>query len=95
MLGSLSGTRCIGKNGEAEQSGQNDDERHEHLERRADDRRHFRGAQILGGQHPLHDEKVGRPVAHGQDRAEAENDAGPVHAHGVVTGLPITRHMWV
>ena len=46
--------------------------------------RHARGAQVVGGEHALHDEEVRGPVAEADDEAEAEDDAGPVDAHGVV-----------
>ena len=73
-----------GKHREAEQAGQNHDERHAHLEGRADDGRQFRGAQILGGDDALHHQEVGGPVAHGNHRAQSEHDADPVDAHRVV-----------
>ena len=72
------------EHGEGEQAGDDDDEGHRHLEGGADDRSHLGGAQVVGAEHALDDEEVGGPVAEADDEAEAEDDAGPVHAHGVV-----------
>ncbi len=44
----------------------------------------LRGAQVFGGEHALDDEEIGGPVAEADDAAEAEDDAGPVDAHGIV-----------
>ena len=41
-------------------------------------------AQILGGEHALHDQEIGGPVAERNNAAEAEDDARPVDAHGIV-----------
>ncbi len=68
----------------AMQAGQDDDERHGHLERRADDRGHLGRAQVVGAEHALDDEEVGGPVAEADDGAEAEDNADPVDAHRVV-----------
>ena len=75
-----------GKNGERQQTGKNHDERNKHFEGRAYDGSHFCGAHILGGQDALDNEEIGSPVAHGDDGAETEDDAGPVNAHGIVVG---------
>src|SRR5579883_979428 len=74
----------LGQNGEAEQAGKDDDERHAHLESGADDGSHFGTAQIAGREHALDDEKVRGPVTKRDDEAEAEDDAGPMNAHGIV-----------
>ena len=70
---------------QTQQSGQDDNERDRHLEIRADDRRHFRRTYIFGGKHALNNEKVGRPISHGLDRAQAKHNADPVNAHGIVS----------
>ena len=70
--------------GECDQTWNDDDERHGHLEKRTDDGGEFRRSQIFRGKNTLHDEEVGGPVAEADDEAEAEDDAGPVHAHGVI-----------
>ena len=69
---------------QAQQARQDDDERDHHLERRADDRRHLGRPQVLGREHPLNDQEVGRPVAERDHPAQAEDDARPVDAHRVV-----------
>ena len=70
----------------ARASRKNHDERNKHFEGSAYDGSHFSGAHILGGQDALDNEEVRGPVAHGDDGAEAEDDAGPVNAHGIVLG---------
>ncbi len=72
------------QHGERDEAGQDDDEGHGHLEGGADDGGHARGAQVVRGEDALDDEEVRGPVAETDDQAEAEDDAGPVHAHGVV-----------
>src|SRR5690348_9445308 len=72
-----------GEDGESEQARKDYDEGHNHLECRADDRRHFRGTQILGGEEALDDKKIRGPVAEGKNKALAEEDTGPVDALGV------------
>ena len=57
---------------------------HGHFERGADDRGHLGGAEVVGAEDALDDEEVGGPVAEADDGAQAEDDAGPVDAHGVV-----------
>ena len=44
----------------------------------------FARAQIFGGEHALHHQKVGGPVAERDHPAEPEHDAGPVDAHRIV-----------
>ena len=78
---------------QAQQAGQNHDERNRHLEKRADDGRHARGAQVVRRQHALHHQEVRGPVAEADHEAQAEDDAGPVHAHGVGgRNCPVSRH---
>jgi hypothetical protein len=43
----------------------------------------MKGTAIVCGKHALHDEEVCGPVAEADDKAETEDNAGPVHAHGV------------
>jgi hypothetical protein len=71
------------QHGETEKAGKNHDQRHDHLEIGGDDGRQLRGAQVFGGHGALHDEKVCGPVSARDGAAEAEDDSGPVHAHGV------------
>ena len=69
---------------QSEQSGQNDDQRHRHLEERSDDRGHLRRANIFCRKHALHHQKVCRPISHGLHRTQAKHNADPVDAHGIV-----------
>ena len=52
----------------------------------------LRRAQILCGHRALHHQEVRRPVAEGDGAAEAEDDAGPVHAHGIAGEVPSVLH---
>ena len=72
------------KHGQAQQSRQNHDQRNKHLESRSDDGGHFRTANILSGENALHDKKIRRPVAHGDNRSQPEHNADPVDSHRVV-----------
>ncbi len=40
--------------------------------------------RLCGGEHALDDEEVRGPVAEADGESEAEDDAGPVDAHGVI-----------
>jgi hypothetical protein len=55
---------------------------------------HARGAQVVRCQHALHDQKIRGPVAEADHEAQAEDDAGPVHAHGIGGKVPVSRHRW-
>ena len=68
---------------QAEQARQNHDKGHGHLEERTDDRSHARRAQVVRRENALDDEEVRGPIAEADHEAEAEDNAGPVHAHGV------------
>ena len=57
--------------------------RYEHFQSRADDRGHLRAANVFRGKNALYDEEVGRPIAHRNYGAEAEDDSDPVDAHRV------------
>ena len=67
-----------------QQSRKNDDQRNGHFEKGADNGRHFRRAHVFGGKDALHDEKIRGPVAHRLHRTQAEHDARPMDAHGIV-----------
>ena len=69
---------------QAEEAGEDDDEGDGHFEEGADDGGHAGGAEAVGSEDALDDEEVGGPVAEADGEAEAEDDAGPVDAHGVV-----------
>ena len=92
----FAGISLIGQHRQAEQAGQDDDERHAHLEGRADDGRHLRGAQILGGEHALHHQEVGGPVAEGDHRSRGRSTM-PVQwmPIGLSVNEPSVRQRWV
>src|SRR5882757_7103682 len=71
------------QHGKREQAGQDHDEWDCHFKCGADDGRHAGGAQVVRSEHALYDEKIRGPVAEGDDKSQAEDDAGPVNAHGV------------
>ena len=76
--------QCHREHGQPQQAGQNDDGRQQHLECRADRCSHLRGPQIARGHHSLDNQEIRGPIAEGADKAQAEDDSGPVHAHRVV-----------
>ena len=75
---------AILKHDETQEAGQDHDERHAHLEERTDDGREPRRAQRVGSENALDNKKVCGPVAATDGKAESEDNAGPVNAHGVV-----------
>src|SRR6185437_367082 len=82
--GHVGGLEMKGQHRQGEQAGQDDDKRDQHLEAGADDGRELGRAQVAGGEQALDDQEVGGPVTERNHEAEAEDDAGPVDAHGVV-----------
>src|ERR1017187_4947183 len=76
-------TRRVQKS-QSQKAWKNHDKWHAHLEGRADQRRQFRRAQVLGGDDALHNQEVGGPVAHGDKDTQPEYDPNPVDAHGVI-----------
>ncbi len=74
----------LGQDEQGDQAGDDDDDGHEHLGEGGDDGRHPGRVEVLGGQGPLDDQEVGRPVAEGQDEAEAHGHAEPVDPERIV-----------
>ena len=72
---------------ESEEPGDDHDEGHGHLEERTDDRSHAGRTKAVGCEDALHDEEVGRPVGKTDGEAKAEDDAGPVNAHWIVSEM--------
>jgi len=46
----------------------------------------LRRAQVMRRKHALHNQEIGRPVAHGNDCAQPEPNGDPVHTHRIVAG---------
>ncbi len=78
------GQQAKRQNGQCQKSRKDDDQRHHHLEGRADDGREPGRAKTIGREHPLHHQKIGSPVPKRQHNAPTQNNAGPVDPHRVV-----------
>ena len=75
--------QLFGQDCQRQQAGQDNDKRYRHFESRTDDRRHLRASQIPGGEHALHYEEIGSPIAERDDEPKPQHDADPVDAHRV------------
>ena len=98
VIGMLAGAGCSltdqrqaapRQHGESDQAGHDDNQGNKQFEGGADDGCHLCGPQITRCEDALHDEEIGRPVAECADEAKAEDDAGPVDAHGV--GIEVAK----
>ncbi|OPZ63439.1 MAG: hypothetical protein BWY83_03404 [bacterium ADurb.Bin478] len=66
-----------------QQAGNGDDERHQHFERRTDERSVLRRTQVLGHNDALNLEKIRAPVTESHRNAKAKDHPEPVDAHGI------------
>ena len=71
------------KNGESQQTWQDDNERNHHLESGTDNWSHFCATNVFCRQNPLHHQKIRGPVPHGQDSTKPKYNARPMNSHRV------------